>query len=94
MKPISETNKETWTAQTWPGNPELNLLASCKYFSHYNSKIPVWVFGGTADYPTFSFCVSAGANSSFSYSGTTGKTDIKEAEIFVDELNKAHKLIK
>ncbi len=90
--PTPETNNETWTEQEWPGNRSLQLQAACKLFG----KIPVWVFGGTEDYPTFSFCVSAGANSIHSYSGGfEGKvTDIHEAERLVDEKYKANKLIK
>lgn len=70
MKPTKETNDKTWTDQEWPGNPELKLAASCKLFKNpFNGKmIPVWVFGGNTGY-LFSFCVSAGAYSDYSYTG-------------------------
>lgn len=71
MKHTSETNATTWTDQIWPGNPSLNLLASCKLFKNpFNGRsTPVWVFGKI----DFSFCVSAGASSEYSYSGFLGK---------------------
>lgn len=96
MKPIPTTNSENWTAQIWPGNPALNLVCSCKIFVNpFNGrKTPVWLFGGTKEYPGFNFTVSAGANSDFSYTGRVDSHELHKAEIEVDDLYSTKKLFR
>lgn len=95
MQHVKETNTETWTRQIWPGNPSLNLVASCKIFSNpFNGKkTPVWIFGGTKEYQGFSFCVNAGA-SDYSYTGTVGSYEIDKAQTEVDKLYNSKNIFK
>jgi len=96
MKPTKETNKEFWTAQVWPGNPALNLVCSAKIFVNpFNARnTPIFIYGGTKERPTFSFCVSAGAKSDYSYTGGIPSEiyEIDKAELFVDDLYKRGKI--
>lgn len=62
-----------WTKQDeWHGNPSLGLESWAKHFKNpHNGRLtPVYVFGepNSKDLD-LSFCVSAGANSDYSYSG-------------------------
>lgn len=97
MEYTKETNNKTWTQQTWPGNPSMNLKAACKIFANpFNGrKVPVWVWGGGIDKNNYSYTVSAGANSDFSYTGgwfPDVVTDIETAQQRVDELYNTKKL--
>ena len=60
---------QTWTQRIWAGNPELNLEAVVKTFKNplNGHKVQVWVFGKPNEYK---FCVAAGANSEYSYTGS------------------------
>lgn len=86
MNFTKETNSKTWTRQVWPGNPSLNLIASCKIFVNpFNrKKTPIWIFGGTKEYHGFNFCVSAGADSNWSYTGRVEAYEIERAEQEID----------
>ena len=60
-----------WTKQEkWWGNPSLGYESWAKHFKNpHNGKLtPVYVFGLSSTL-NLSFCVSAGANSDYSYSG-------------------------
>jgi len=75
-----------WKQDTeWEGNPSLGLLSfTKKFFNPFNNnrKVPVTVFGKEG---SWSFCVNAGANSDFSYTGyCVGCITAKEAMRFVD----------
>lgn len=97
MKIINKTNVIGWTPQVWPGNPSLNLVASCKIFINplNRKKTPVWVFGGTKEYQGFSFCVSAGRNSDYSYTGKcVDCNELHNATLYVDNLAYNNKLFK
>lgn len=95
MKPIKETNNKQWLPQVWPGNPELDLLCSAKYFTNpFGGKpIPVFVHGKDG---RFNYTVSAGANSDFSYSGMCADncTTLEAATDYIDQLNTQNKLIR
>ena len=60
-----------WTKQEeWWGNPSLGLESWVKHFKnpHNGNLTPVYVFG-EPNSQDLSFCVSAGANSDYSYTG-------------------------
>lgn len=78
-----------WTSRPWWGNTELGLDAKVKTIEG----IQIWVFGKGTD---FNFCVHAGANSSYSYTGSfyPDKRDLDETCKQVDELHTIGKLIK
>ena len=63
----------------WHGNPELNLDSWHKFFNNpldNNRKVKVFVFGKDK---SWKFCVSAGKNSDFSYTGScAGTCDSRE----------------
>lgn len=62
---------QQWVKQSeWHGNPLLGLESWMKKFKNpYNGRwVPVYIFG-VPDSGDFTFCVSAGANSDYSYSG-------------------------
>jgi hypothetical protein len=97
MTPIEGTNITEWLIQVWPGNPDLGLKCSAKYFTnpHTGRKVPVFVHGGISERPSFYFTVSAGANSNYSYSGLCKDVDnIKDAQAFIDQSYTANTLFK
>lgn len=71
MDKLRDTKPECtdWTQREWPGNPELEFDARVKTFKNplCGRNTQVWVFGKPNKY---TFCVAAGANSSYSYSGS------------------------
>ena len=86
-----------WVKQPeWHGNPELGLDSYLKRFPNphnNNRRVPVYVFGiGNK----WSFVVSAGANSDFSYSGCckVGPRSAVETMKYVDSLAQEGKLFK
>lgn len=95
MKPIEGTNTENWLAQVWPGNPALNLLCSARYFVNpFNGRqVPVFIFGTGKD-GHFNYCVSAGANSCYSYTGMVYSNTLEQAQIEVVNLYGNKKLFK
>lgn len=95
MKPINGTNLISWLTQIWPGNPALNLLCSAKYFINpFNGRqVPIFIFG-TGNEGNFNYCVSAGANSDYSYTGLVYANTLEQAQIEVDKLNTNKKLFK
>lgn len=78
----------------WHGNPSLGFDCWVKAFTFLNRKIPVYVYG-LPDSDTLSFCVSAGANSGYSYSGCffPQKLNWVETMAAIDEKYKNNKLI-
>lgn len=87
----------TWTSKLWYGNPLLNLQCNVKTFAnpYNNRKVNVWIHGGTNEYPGYSFTVSAGANSEYSYTGfCVNCNTISEACNYVDSLSQNKKLFK
>ena len=60
-----------WTKQDeWWGNPALGLESWAKHFKnpHTGKLVPVYVFG-EPNSTQLTYCVNAGANSDYSYSG-------------------------
>lgn len=97
MKPINTANIIEWIAQEWPGNPTLNLQCSVKYFTNpFNGrKVPVFIHGGTSQYPGFVYTVSAGTASEYSYTGCCiNCPSLQSAENYVDNLSRNKKLFK
>lgn len=79
----------------WHGNSSLGLISYVKEFKipATGRNIPVYVFG---KFPKITFCVSAGANSDYSYSDCfyPEKLDFLEFMKKVDEKYKKGDLIK
>jgi hypothetical protein len=64
-----ETNFQDWTKNEWPGNPDIVKEAYVKSFKNRlnnNRKLNIWVWKND---DLYNFTVSAGRNSSFSYTG-------------------------
>lgn len=86
-----------WEKQKeWHGNPSLGYDSYRKYFSLPSGrKVPVYVYGKEGGW---SFVVSAGASSDYSYTGgfpedvRNGSAEV--AMSYVDSLNDKEKLIK
>jgi hypothetical protein len=79
--------QETWKQDAeWWGNPSLGLQSHTKRFANYhqnNRMVPVTIFGNPGDW---SFCVNAGADSDFSYTGSCLDCQtIEEAKAYVDD---------
>ncbi len=86
-----------WTKREWPGNRAMNLDARVKTFKGKGNKshvkTQVWVFGKDGSY---TFCVAAGANSQYAYSGTVvydKPITIEEYCKLVDKRHEIDKLI-
>lgn len=99
---------EKWVKQPeWFGNTKLGLDSYMKHFTRHTSKIPVYIFGCSEpikqtydnfEWTThgFGYCVSAGANSQYSYSDafpTDVKYDVQKCMDYLDELDRQGKLI-
>lgn len=98
MNPDKATNDKDFTPQVWPGNPSLNLVCSCKLFRNpfTGKKTPVFIYGGTKEHRSFSYFVSAGANSDYSYSGGIPNDiyELHKAEAHVNMLAETHQLFR
>lgn len=85
-----------WVKQKeWWGNPSLGLDSYMKEFTipSIGRKVPVYVFG---KFPHIHYCVHAGANSEYSYSGCFYplNPDFIEFMNLVDALDKRKQLIR
>lgn len=85
MTPTTTIPSPQWQSAEWFGNPALGMDAAVKKFVNpYNGRrVSVWVYGTSE----FHFCVSAGANSEWSYTGfCKDVVSIEEAREYVDRL--------
>jgi len=89
--PLSDWEKQ----KEWYGNTKLGFESYKKEFQnpHTGRMVPVFVFGKLGEIG--SFCVSAGANSEFSYSGfVPGSETLKDVMIYVNFISSCRKLFK
>lgn len=92
----TETITTEWVKQAnWHGNPELGYDSYMKMFpTPSGRKVPVYLFG-LPESNELSYCVSAGANSDYSYSGCFYPEKLNWAESMnrIDEMSNNKKLI-